>query len=171
MPALVQIMAWHWMANSSIAPRYKYQHGHYSDNERDGISNHWHLNCLFDHLLRCRSKTTSKLCTTGLCEGNPPWPVDSPHKGPVMWKMFPFNTKLLTLFQVYSTWEFAGQLISHQCNLYWNTNFLFQEKKQLKMSTELCPFCSGVSELSEYPLNITDYFFDIFLLSNYNHFT
>ena len=39
-------------------------------NERDGFSNHWHLECLLKHLFRCRSKKSSKFCVTGLCEGN-----------------------------------------------------------------------------------------------------
>ena len=30
------------------------------------------LDCLLSRLFRCRSKTTSKLRVTGLCEGNPP---------------------------------------------------------------------------------------------------
>ena len=38
-------------------------------NERNGISNHQHLNCSLNHLLRRRSKKTSKLRVTGLCEG------------------------------------------------------------------------------------------------------
>ena len=37
-------------------------------NNCDGISNQRHLNCLLNHLFRCRSKKTSKLCVTGLCE-------------------------------------------------------------------------------------------------------
>ena len=41
-------------------------------NEHDGISNHRGLDCLLNHLFRCRSKKTSKLCITGLCEGNSP---------------------------------------------------------------------------------------------------
>ena len=40
-------------------------------NECDGISNHWHPDCLLNHLFRCRSKKTSKLHITGFCEGNP----------------------------------------------------------------------------------------------------
>ena len=36
-----------------------------------GIPNQWHLHCLSNHLFRCTSKKTSKLCITGLCEGNP----------------------------------------------------------------------------------------------------
>ena len=41
-------------------------------NERDDVSNHRRLYCLFNRLFRHRSKKTSKLCVTGLCEGNPP---------------------------------------------------------------------------------------------------
>ena len=41
-------------------------------NEHHGISNHRHLDSLLNHLFRLRSKKTSKLCVTGLCEGNPP---------------------------------------------------------------------------------------------------
>ena len=41
-------------------------------NEQDGISNHQCLDCLLNCLFRPRSKKTSKLCFTGLCEGNSP---------------------------------------------------------------------------------------------------
>ena len=41
-------------------------------NERDGVSNHWRLGCLLNSLFRHRSKKTSKLHITGLCEGNSP---------------------------------------------------------------------------------------------------
>ena len=37
-----------------------------------GVSNHWRLNCLLMCLSTHRSKKTSKLCFTGLCEGNSP---------------------------------------------------------------------------------------------------
>ena len=47
-------------------------------NEHDGISNHRHLDCLLNCLFRCRSKKTSKLCITGLCEGNSPLTVEFP---------------------------------------------------------------------------------------------
>ena len=39
-------------------------------NERDGVSNHQLHDCLFKRLFRRRSKKTSKLRVTGLCEGN-----------------------------------------------------------------------------------------------------
>ena len=48
-----------------------------------GFVNHDY--CLVNSLFRCRSKKTSKLHVTGLCAGN------SPHKWPVMRKMFPFD--------------------------------------------------------------------------------
>ena len=42
----------------------------WSHNECDGVSNHCHLDCLLGRLFRRRSKKTSKLLVTGLCEGN-----------------------------------------------------------------------------------------------------
>ena len=50
------------------------------DNERDGVLNHRRLDCLLNRLLRCRSKKTSKLCVTCLCEGNLPVTAGFPSK-------------------------------------------------------------------------------------------
>ena len=52
-------------------------------NERGGVSNHRGFDCLLNHLIKRRSKKTSKLRVTGLCEGIHRWPVKSPHKGPL----------------------------------------------------------------------------------------
>ena len=41
-------------------------------NERDSVSNHRRLDCLFNRLFRRRSKNPSKLRVTGLCQRNPP---------------------------------------------------------------------------------------------------
>ena len=41
-------------------------------NGRDGVSNHQPHDCLLNRLFRHRSKKTSKLHVTGLCEGNSP---------------------------------------------------------------------------------------------------
>ena len=41
-------------------------------NGRDGVSNHQIHDCLHKRLFRRRSKKTSKLRATGLCEGNSP---------------------------------------------------------------------------------------------------
>ena len=48
------------------------QWGH---NEHDGVSNHQRLDCLLSRLFR--------------------WPVNSPHKGPVTRKMFPFGDVIM----------------------------------------------------------------------------
>ena len=51
---------------------------------RHNQSNHQPKHYLLNHLVRRRSKKTSKLRITGLCAGNP-------HKWPVTRKMFPFD--------------------------------------------------------------------------------
>ena len=53
-------------------------------NQYDGVSNHRRLDCLLYSLFRCRSKKTSHR-----------WPVDSPHKGPVKRKMYPFHDVIM----------------------------------------------------------------------------
>ena len=64
-------------------------------NDHDGVSNHQPRGCLLNRLFRCGSKKTSKLPVTGLCAGNSPGPVNSPHKGPVTRKMFPFDDVIM----------------------------------------------------------------------------
>ena len=59
------------------------------------ISNHQPHGCLLNRLFRRRSKKTSKRRVTGLCVGNSPVPVNSPHKGPVTRKMFPFDDVIM----------------------------------------------------------------------------
>ena len=65
---------------------------HWRHNDDDGVSNHRPHVCLLNRLFRCRSKKTSKLRVTGLCAGNSPGPVNSPHKGPVTRKCFHLMT-------------------------------------------------------------------------------
>ena len=45
---------------------------HWRHHGRDGVSNHRRLYCLLNRLFRRKSKNTSKLRVTGLCEGNSP---------------------------------------------------------------------------------------------------
>ena len=66
-------------------------------NGRDSVSNHQPHDCLFNRLLRPRSKKTSKIRVTGLCVGNSPGPVNSPHKGPVTRKIFPFDDVIMLM--------------------------------------------------------------------------
>ena len=66
-----------------------------SHNDHDSVSNHQPHECLLNRLFRRRSKKISKLRVTGLCVGNSPGPVNSPHRGPVTRKMFPFDDVIM----------------------------------------------------------------------------
>ena len=68
-------------------------------NERDGVAHHQPQDCLRNCIFRCRSKKTSKILVTGLCEGNSPVTGEFPHTGPVTRKMFPFDD-VVTNFRV-----------------------------------------------------------------------
>ena len=70
-------------------------------NDHDGVSNHQPHGCLLNRLFRRRSKKTSKLRVTGLCVGNSPGPVNSPHKWPVTRKMFPFDDVIMARLHRY----------------------------------------------------------------------
>ena len=65
--------------------------------ERDGSQ----ITCVsiasFNRLFRRRSNKTSKPRVTSLCEGNSP--AESPHKGPVTRKMFPFDDVITEIEQ------------------------------------------------------------------------
>ena len=69
-------------------------------NDHDGVSNYQPHGCLLNRLFRRRWQKTSKLCVTGLCAGNSLGPVNSPHKGPVTRKMFPFDV-VITIGQIW----------------------------------------------------------------------
>ena len=64
-------------------------------NDHAGVSNHQPHGCLLNRLFGRRSKKTSKPRVTGLCAGNSPGPVNTPHKGPVTRKMFPFDDVIM----------------------------------------------------------------------------
>ena len=60
-------------------------------NEQRGVSNHWQLHCWLNYIFRITSTESSKPVLRAICEGNHRWPVDSPHKGSVTLKEFPFH--------------------------------------------------------------------------------
>ena len=68
-------------------------------NEHDDASNHRGLHCLLKHLFRRRSKKTSNLRLTGLCEGNPPVTGGFPSQRAVTGKMFPFDDVIMCHFK------------------------------------------------------------------------
>ena len=89
---------------------------HWRHNDHDGVSNHQPHGCLLNRLFRRRSKKTSKLRVTGLCVGNSPGPVNSPHKGPVTRKMFPFDDVIMWWMRNYMSLFMRMQLLIHALN-------------------------------------------------------
>ena len=71
-------------------------------NGRNSVSNHQPGHCLLSLLFGRRSRKTLKLRVTGLCVGNSPGPMNSPHKGPVTRKMFPFDDVIMRKLQPWS---------------------------------------------------------------------
>ena len=64
-------------------------------NERHGVSNHRHLDCLLSlcsGALQIKHQISASLA---FMRGTHRWPVDSPHKGPVMRKVLPFGNVIM----------------------------------------------------------------------------
>ena len=78
-------------------------------NERDGVSNRRRFDYLLN-LFRYRSKKTSKLRVTGLCEGNSPVTGEFPHKGPVTRKIFPFDDVIVERDALLLAWRVRNQV-------------------------------------------------------------
>ena len=81
-------------------------------NDHDGVSNPQPRGCLLNRLFTRKSKKTSKLRVTGLCAGNSPGPVDSPHKGPVTRKMLPFDDVIMKKRQKKFSGSVGNQMTS-----------------------------------------------------------
>ena len=64
-------------------------------NGRDSVSNHQPHDCSLNRLFRRRSKKTSKLRVLVFVRGIHRGPGNSPHKGPVTRKMFPFGDVIM----------------------------------------------------------------------------
>ena len=81
---------------------------HWRHNDHTSVSNHQPHDCLLNRLFRRRSKKTSKLRVTGLCVGNSPGPVNSPHKAQLRGKCFHLMT---------SSWIASGDSEVDQYNI------------------------------------------------------
>ena len=99
-------------------------------NEHDGISNHQPHDCLINHLFRHRSKKTSKICVTGLCEGNSPVSNEFPAQRASNVAMFPFDDVIMRVNNL-SLGLFSQFFCSH-----WSTLRLWGA--DLKMASVLC---------------------------------
>ena len=69
-------------------------------NERDSVSNHLRLDCLSGTDQRNHQSSASLAFVRGIHR----WPVNSPHKGPVTQKMFPFDDVIMC-FLGYARWR------------------------------------------------------------------
>ena len=92
-----------WANNMTTQLPQTHSHGSVSlqwrHNGRDSVSNQQPYYCLVNRLFRRISKKTSKLRVIGLCVGNSPGPVNSPHKWSVTRKMFPFDDVIMILMK------------------------------------------------------------------------
>ena len=84
-------------------------------NERDGVLNHKPHDCLRNRLFGHISKKTSKLCVTGLCEGNSPVTSEFPakmtsnaEKVSIWWRYYDFGVFYL---------QIAHGMTSHLCSV------------------------------------------------------
>ena len=127
-------------------------------NDPDGVSNHQPHGCLLNRLFRRRSKKTSKLRVSGLCVGNSPGPVNTPHKGPVTRKMFPFDDVimfsgfactpvLLSLFSAGTTFHLRHEIFTweidislHFCRLYFIWHIKWRRHPQILLALYVYAF-------------------------------
>ena len=60
-------------------------------NERGGVSNHQPHDCLPNRYFGADQRKQQSFASLAFVRGIHRWSVNSPHKGPVTWKMFPFD--------------------------------------------------------------------------------
>ena len=64
-------------------------------NNNGGVSIHQRLDCLFNHFLGADQRKQQSSASLAFVRGIHWWPVDSPLKGPVTRKMFPFDDVIM----------------------------------------------------------------------------
>ena len=131
MKICINTMAWIWTTTKCELSLQWRHNGH------DNISNHQPHDCLFNRLFRRRSKKTSKLSITGLCAGNSPGRVNSPHKWPVTRKMFPFDDVIM-----FWIWTVSVKVISEKgAKPHWFFGWLIWAAER-KCSITQCNCCN-----------------------------
>ena len=94
---------------------------HWRQNERDCVPNHQYIDCLLNRLFRCKSKETSKLRVTGLCDGNTlvidgfPSQRDSNAK-----KGLPFDDVIIIVMRSIQSWYYAKRLDNWTFTIQWD---------------------------------------------------
>ena len=89
--------------------------------ECNGVSNHRRLDCLSNRLFRRRSKKTSKLRVTGICDGNSPVTLEFPHKWLVTRKVFPFDHVIMDIKCIISR-QLSIIINQYLCLVYFQPN-------------------------------------------------
>ena len=77
--------------NRSISPEWRH-------NGRDGVSNHQPHQCLLNYsnmYSGAGQRKHQNVASLAFVRGIHRWPVNSPHKWPVTWKMFPFDDVIM----------------------------------------------------------------------------
>ena len=130
----------HLMCSADVFPSLQWRH-----NDHDSVSNHQPHGYLLNRLFGRRSKKTSKLRVTGLCAGNSPGPVNSPHKGPVTRKMFPCDDVIIMVSYGDTIFVFSCCILCCRCGVV--ISFLRQTKRKFmimdtnQMVLNLARFC------------------------------
>ena len=88
---------WSCMTNNSSVVTFLLNSLQWRHNERDGVSIHRPHDYLLNRLFKRRLKKTSKLRSLAFVRGIHRWPVNSPHKGSVTWKMFLFDDVIMLI--------------------------------------------------------------------------
>ena len=68
---------------------------YYSHNGRYGVSDHQSQHCLLNRLFRRDQRKHQSSASLAFMRGIHRWPVNSPHKGPLTRKMFPFDDVIM----------------------------------------------------------------------------
>ena len=108
-------------------------------NGRDGVSNHWHLNCLLNRGFWGRWKKTSKLCVTGLCVGNSPITGDFPTQRaskaedvPIWWH-HPDLTYDIHIVALSETWDVVHPIsFKENFRFFWHIKMYYLYIKHFK---------------------------------------
>ena len=132
-------------------------------NERNGISNHQHPDCLLNRLFWRRLKKTLKLRVTGLCEGNSPVTGEFPTQrasnveNVSMW----WHHHVLRVWGQESTRTNDHPLQSIPLGRNFAIQTLFSRNIFKMLSTKWQPFCSGLNLLKfmfyEIPILVLNY--------------
>ena len=106
-------------------------------NERDGVSHHQPHDCLLNHFLKAQIKKHQSSASLTFVRGIHWWPVNSPHKGPVTRKRFPFDYVTMTIVTFYVT-SFPGCRLPtrHWLDAQWPTRHILRPTWKRKGSEQ-----------------------------------